>query len=390
MQKAIFLFLFVLTLFTPFSCTPKAGRVERIMEDGVEVVLNHFEPYKIKGEPTTFALEREFSIDTENEKIAELGLTEIGVHFDVDSEGNIFLNSYKNPESMIFRFDRNGNFVHSFAHKGQGPGELQGRNYSSLCLTATGDGNIVVSDFGNKLAMFGREGNLIKENRIDSETMRTVPLANGNFLSFVRVMDPSSEFINQNPLTLLNSRLEEIKVLDKQIIPNPIIGKRLKGTYHTLSWSVSKRRIFTGFQERGYEIFVYDFDGNFVRKIRKEHKSIPVPEKHKKKFMEQFRAPIFNDIRNKIYFPDAMPPFHGLFTDDEGRLYVMTYESGENPGEFMYDIFNPDGVCTGRKSLKIYHDESGLYAKMKNGRFFCLNEKASGYKELVVSRVIWE
>ena len=86
--------------------------------------------------------------------------------------------------------------------------------------------------------------------------------------------------------------------------------------------------------------------------------------------MEQFSAPIFKDIRNKIYFPDAMPPFHSFFSDDAGRLFVMTHEEGENPGEFMYDIFDPDGTCTGRKSLKIHHDESGLFAKMKNGRFY--------------------
>ena len=106
--------------------------------------------------------------------------------------------------------------------------------------------------------------------------------------------------------------------------------------------------------------------------------------------MEQFSAPIFDDIRSKIYFPGAMPPFHSIFTDEEGRLFVMTYEKGENPGEFMYDIFDSNGVCTGRASLKILHDEGGIYAKMKNGRLYCLNEKNTGYKELAVYRITWE
>ena len=56
-----------------------------------------------------------------------------------------------------------------------------------------------------------------------------------------------------------------------------------------------------------------------------------------------------------------MPPFHALFADDGDRLFVMTYEEGINPGEYMYDIFDPDGVCIGRS-----------------------------YKELFVSKVIWE
>jgi hypothetical protein len=85
-----------------------------------------------------------------------------------------------------------------------------------------------------------------------------------------------------------------------------------------------------------------------------------------------------------------MPPFLAFFSDDEGRLFVMTYEKGENPGEYICDIFNPDGVCVGRKSLKVFHGESGLHATMKNGRFYCLHEKSNGYKELIVYRVEWK
>ena len=387
MKKTIFIVILPLVIY---SCTPKADRVERVFEDGVEVVLNRFEPYDIKGEPSTFSLVKEFAIDTENDAIAELGLTDIGYYFDVDPEGNIYVAGYENTEGMIFKFDREGKFVRSFGPKGRGPGELQGRNYVSLYLTVDRSGNIAVSDFGNKLVVFGRDGELIEESRIDSGTVSMAPLANGNYLAYISVMDGRGEFLNQNPLSLLDSRFAEIAELDKQMIPNPIIGKRLKGSYHVLSWSVSGDRIFSGFQERGYEIFAYDLDGKLLRKIKKEFEPVPVSEDYKTEFMEQFSAPIFDDIRSKIYFEDAMPPFHGFFSDDEGRLFVMTYEKGITPGEFIYDIFNPDGICTGRKSLKVHHDESGVYAKMTNGRFYCLNEKESGYKELVVSNVLWE
>lgn len=387
MRKVVCLFL---VLFVFCSCAPKGEVPERIMVDGVEVVMNRLEPYSIKGEPPSFTLEKEFSIDTENDAIAELGLTDIGLYFAVDSEGDIYLAGYENTEGMIFKFDWEGNFIRSFLRKGQGPGELQGRNYGALYLSVDQNNNIAVSDYGKKSVVFDGDGKMIEEVKIERAMICTVPLANGNFLSYISIMDGRSEFINQNPLTLFNSQFEEIKELDKQMVPNPIVGKRLKAFYHILSWSISGGRIFTGFQERGYEIYVYDFDGNLVQKIKKEFKPVPIPEDYKTTFMEQFNAPIFDDIRNKIYFPDAMPPFHAFFSDDKRRLFVMTYEKGKNPGEFLYDIFNPDGVCIGRKSLKIHHDESGVYANMKNGRFYCINEKESGYKELVVSKVFWE
>jgi hypothetical protein len=106
--------------------------------------------------------------------------------------------------------------------------------------------------------------------------------------------------------------------------------------------------------------------------------------------MEQFDAPIFRPIKGKIYFPGSMPPFHSFFVDDEGRLFVMTYEKGENAGEYIYDIFNDNGIFIRRKGLKIHHDTVGLCAKMKEGHLYCINEKQSGYKKLVADKVKWE
>lgn len=58
------------------GCGPKQDSVERIIEDGVEVVLNHMEPYEIQGERAHLTLEEIFTIDTEINDIAELGLTD--------------------------------------------------------------------------------------------------------------------------------------------------------------------------------------------------------------------------------------------------------------------------------------------------------------------------
>ena len=54
-MKKLFFLILVLSLF--LCCGAKQEKVEKIMEDGVEVVLNNIEPYRITGEPTTFNLE---------------------------------------------------------------------------------------------------------------------------------------------------------------------------------------------------------------------------------------------------------------------------------------------------------------------------------------------
>jgi hypothetical protein len=95
-------------------------------------------------------------------------------------------------------------------------------------------------------------------------------------------------------------------------------------------------------------------------------------------------------LKKITFFPDFFPPFQSFFTDDIGRLFVMTYEEGEIPGECMFDIFNPKGVFIGRKSLGIFFRVDPLWAKIKQDHFFFINEKESGFMELVKNKMIWE
>ena len=85
--NSILIFLFMIVLI--ISCGPKQEKIERYVKDGVEVIVNHLEPYRIEGEPNTLHLEEEFTIDTEKDYIAESGLVDID-NFDVDSKGNIY------------------------------------------------------------------------------------------------------------------------------------------------------------------------------------------------------------------------------------------------------------------------------------------------------------
>jgi len=137
MRKLLILFCL---LSLCFYCGPKQDVVERYIEDGVEVIVNHLEPYKIKGVPSTFHLEEEFAIDTEKDDVATTGLTDI-THFDVDSEGNIYCLNETSNENFIVKFNKNGNFIISFGRKGQGPGEMNLPYHLELnCTSSSGFG----------------------------------------------------------------------------------------------------------------------------------------------------------------------------------------------------------------------------------------------------------
>jgi hypothetical protein len=60
-------------------------------------------------------------------------------------------------------------------------------------------------------------------------------------------------------------------------------------------------------------------------------------------------------------------------------------EAGEDSDSEMVDIFNAEGINTGRVSLKKV--QSRIF---KNDRLYAFSEKESGFQKLIVYRVIWQ
>jgi hypothetical protein len=387
MKKLFMILPLVILLCFAFSCQ-KQEQVERFMEDGIEVVVNHMEPYKLRGEPSNLILEKVFSIDTERDDIAAIGLTDIGA-FDVDSEGNIYMVSPTEKENMIFKFDSDGNYVNSFCRIGQGPGELQNQPFY-LYITSQ-DEITVTNAMKKKLLIFTNDGNLIDETPItikDTPIQDVIPLKNGNYLCFKLINDPSSDYLFQYIFGLHDSDFKRIKDLDEFKFPNFLKGKKNQGIW-TISYTITGDKIFVGNDNRGYEIWVFDLDGNLQRKIRKKYEKIPIP----REFIEEKMKALPEPIRKMTTFPGSFPPFQSFFTDDMGGLYVMTYEKGEDSNKYVIDVFNADGIFVGRKSLRVFYDymyESYLWATVKQNYLYCKNEKDSGFKELVVYKMSWE
>lgn len=268
MKKMIFLSI---TFFFLFQCGTEQADVERIMEDGVEVVINHLEPYRIRGESSKLRLEEEFTIDPERDEMAELGLTDIN-SFEVDSEGNIyFFQGREFDLDVVFKFDKEGNFLKTFGRMGQGPGEIQFPQL--LCITEKDE--IPIQD-GNtqKLYIFDTEGALIRETRIEQEegfgNFVFSPLENGNYLKYGGYFDPESQH-RQNILQLYNPKVEELKELDRCDHGKVIAFTQQKKIFtpRVFICQILGGMIFVGHEKRGYEILVYDLEGNLLKKIRK-------------------------------------------------------------------------------------------------------------------------
>ena len=360
----------LLCLLFCLVCGPKQNRIERIFEDGVEVVINHLEPYVIDSEPFGLKTERTVLIDFESERITELGIADIR-GFDIDSENNLYVSVFKG-EYNIYKFDKNGEFLKSFARRGQGPGEL----FVARSLSVNENDEILTENSSNQNYMFfDHMGNLIDEIPLPFRVARIYPLAEDKYLIARFSGQRRSPFYYRILLTLYDSEFREIKQLDDIKIPNG------PGASY---WTASKDRIYVGSEERGYEIWIFDLEGNLIRKIRKKYTPVELPENLReswKKVYDSLKQQTGSQEEYKI--PASWPPFFAFFVDNEGRLFVRTFEEGENRGEIIHDVFNSEGVFIGRVSFNLSYTREYKYVKTFGQKIYGFSEKENGYKELV-------
>ena len=381
LKNLIYLYL-IIALST--SCVSKSDQVEKHIEDGVEVIINHLEPYKIKGEPSNLVLEKEFSIDFASEEIGELGIADT-TDFEIDSNGNIYF-FYSNKEgNLIFKFDPQGNFLTSFGTKGQGPGEMQWIIWTGC----DSQNNLFVSDNGNrKILIFSDYGSLIKEIRYPSKVGLLYPLENGNFFGlWDKHPAPSEKYMYVWAFSLYNPEFKEIKLLDTQKVYDfNILGNRGVNARPFFRSRVHNNNIYISCEDRGYEILKFNLEGDLLQKIRKEYKPVEVSDE-----VIQEKKRQYEEYGMKVWFPKFWLPMCDFFLDDNGRIFVKTFETGEYPAEYIFDIFNPDGVFIGRKAMNILTlGDAYACVKSKRDRLYYFQEKPDGFREFNVYRMRWE
>ena len=366
------------------SCGGRRTQVDKIMEEGVEVVLNHLEPYVLKGEASHLRLVEETRIDFEKDEFSDIGLKEPDI-VEADSNGNIFvIEKFPDSEYFIYKFSPDGRFIMKFGRKGQGPGEVQG----IVDLLFGKNGRLAITDPDvNKVVEFDTEGRLVKETKLAPGLFDVLPLPNGNFLGR-RFPKNDSDPVGMY-LSLLDPDFKEIKLIDFYDMSGFAPGKKFPGFIVHFYWRVAGDRIYVGNGSRGYEIRVWDLDGNLLRKFRKEFNPVAYPEE----FRLQTEKIIAAGNKN-LFVAETMPPTNSFFIDDAGRLFVMTYEHGARQDEYIHDVFNSDGVLIARVPLGKYgilgRALNRQRATATNGRFYRLWFKESGYPELIVYRMVWE
>jgi hypothetical protein len=391
LKKSVFIALASLLIT---ACSSRIEGPKRIVENGIEVVVNDTGPYLLKGEPHSLSLHEEFRIDTENDTLSAAGLSDVAA-VDADSRGRIYI--YQRPKGgdpLIFQFDNRGNFLKSFGRIGQGPGEIQSPYY----LRITAKDEIPVFDrIANRLIFLDPDGRqAVTKNFKLPPGITLIPqmgislLENGNILTFY-ILRREDQKIQMMSAGLFSPDFQKIRELlewdffkepeeDKNFfLERPVIG-------------ASKAAIYVGGGKAGNDIAVYDLGGQLKRKIRVPFTPVKVSPGSRAELLA--RAPQSHPAR-RLRIPDLFPPFLSLFSDDLGRLYIARFETEKDSGTNLCDIISTDGVLILRAGLG-YNDLSRYLLEprsydvvIKNDRCYCVRDKASGFKEIIVFSMGW-
>jgi hypothetical protein len=378
MKKHLVVYLLLSLLI--FGCGGQYQEVEKRLEDGVEIVINHIKPYQIEGQSSFLDLEEVLTLDTEDPEVVVAGLIDINA-IQIDSKGNIYLLSHRGEKHFFYKFTDKGQFVKSFGPKGQGPGEME----FPLVPQMLSQDRLALTDVLKKRMVFNSGGEVVTETRIDPNFVIVNPMENGNSVIFWKAgAEDATDRHFSEKVSLFGPDGEEIQEIDVLLI-----AREVNFLDPVFAWHISRDKIYQINEQRGYEILVYDNDGSLIRKIQKQYDPVSLTSGMKESLL--MGIPENSPLRDPEVIPDHLPPIHTLFSDEEGRLYAVTFERGEKRGEYWCDVFNADGVFFARISLPVQfsRDPFPIHALVKNQHLYCIGEKENGYQQLKVFRMIW-
>lgn len=370
-------------MFIVFACSkkPESAAIVEII-DGIEYVHNTEIPlYPNK----TVSFEEELSIGGE-----EYDMLFQPQRFIVDQNENIYISDFQDQSIKVF--DPRGKHIKTIGRKGEGPGEFL---YVGDMIFLP-DGRLMVMDFDiNRLSLFDSDGKYINSYHwtirlgglhyaTNSSCALTVHTFEGDQpLEKMKIFVKKFDFKGTEIQSFGEFRPDDMKIYTE--------NRRKGGIVVAISPPYSPHSIFVADPARQYlfhcvndeyKIEIFNKDGKIIRRFDRPYEPLPFTEKEAKEFQRE----ILKKIAKEIPVPDVKTITSRMLVDNEGNLWVETYETKEEDAKVFiaYDIFNPEG----RYEAKVWINKMPrLFVK---GKMYCMGtDKESGYQYVKRYRVVW-
>ena len=317
--------------------------------------------------------------------------------FDVDAKGRVYILDDQAQEIRIF--DSEGAFVRTVGSKGEGPGEF----VQATSVDVSSNGEIWVTEMQQgQLNIFDSTGSLLKVERSNSPGSIILPYPGGfdrvgrfNVVIYYRLQEAytwamarfDQSFSPIDTILTPKSPVEPkyFEILGDDGSSRISMGVPFQGSFQ---WRFAPKGNFWTLLADRYELVEITTSGEVLRKVTKEHESLPVTAADRREFEES--AKWFTRQGGKIDWskvPETKPAVVSFFCDDEGNLWVeQRAENSEDEG-YLFDIFDPEGRYLG--TLRLPFSLQGSRATIvRNGILYGKTTDELGAPVLVRARVV--
>lgn len=368
--KVVSIILFLSVFMMIVSCRKQKaewkGTIEK--EAGVTVINNPKEPL-YSGD--ILSLEEDLTIgEKEKEPVFEAIRT-----IRVDDDGNIYVLDWKACQIKVF--DKTGKHLRDISRKGQGPGEMQ----LPQSMAIISGKEIMLNDLRTRrFSFFSLDGGLLRE------------ISAAKILLNPAVPDSSGNLIGTTLSRQGEKIIQELKKFDPNLDTIFAIGQvessRTPGIVNQyppmIFFTVLKDDSILWGKRFDYQLMVVDREGNTTKKIIKNYDPIRITNEDKKKEIKQAIEDTKGRITEKnLEFPEYYPAFRYISSDDEGRIFVRTYER-DDEGNRYYDVFDSESRYIAKIILKNHP------TTWKKGKLYCAIEDEDGFHQVKRYKVNWK
>ncbi len=348
--------------------------------DGVKVIMNGSKPQAPKGVPSTITFQEELSVGGGDDP--ETSFSEVGL-FVVSDDGTIYGLDMKARNIKVY--DAEGNFVRVIGKPGQGPGELG----IPGGIVLTPENELLVLDAANRsLSYFTLEGEHIRNLSIADRLglILIVPDGKGNLAGREMGFADGEMYFELKKFDRdLNSLFTVSKVKFKPPVPGSGNKIDLMDMINAYAFD-GEGNLYYG-PNQDYEIQAFDAQGKHFLSIQRDYKKVKITQEDIDEIMERMTA--FGgatggiNIAELFEFPDYFPPYRTFVFDEDGRMFVTTWEKGEKKGDFWVDVFDREGRYFTRFLTNI---ETSLW---KDGKAYAIVENEDGFRVIKRFAVTW-
>jgi len=298
----------------------------------------------------------------------------------VDDNGDIY--AADSQATQIRVFDPKGKFLRTIGRKGQGPGEFTGIH--SIQITANKE-LMLYDDWQHRLVYFSLAGQFIRSKHF-SVSIGTMGRLNPHSPLYC---DSRENYYIVTGYTefpkVFKAHVEILKIggdlkfatLVRTVDHDPSGPFNVFGIEELYCQLMAEDNVLVG-NSKDYELQIFDPQGKIIKKISRDYDPVPVTEAKKNEERKK------RDSITRWEFPRDHFPMSFLAADDEGRIFVRTWEKPAQGQGYFFDVFDPEGKYITRIPL------SFSPRVLKKGNLYAIEADEAGFQCVKRYKMTWK